>query len=40
MEDLRVVRVVEVSEDAEELAVYMFDCGGKGLGEVVTCGGE
>jgi hypothetical protein len=39
MENLRVVRVVYVREDAQELAVDMFDCGGECLREVVACGG-
>ena len=38
MEDLRVMCVVYVSKDAEELAVDVLDGGGEGLRKVVTCG--
>ena len=37
MEDLRVMCVVYVGKDAEELAVDVLDGGGEGLREVVTC---
>jgi hypothetical protein len=36
VENLGVVRVVDVREDAQELAVDVFDCGGERLGEVVA----
>lgn len=37
MEDLRVVGVIYVCKDTEELAVDVFDGRGEGLGKVVSC---
>lgn len=38
VEDVLVVRVVYVCEDAKELAVDVFDCGREGGVEVLPCG--
>ena len=37
MEDLGIVRMVQVGEDAEELAVDVLDCRGEVLREVAAC---
>jgi hypothetical protein len=39
VQDLRIVRVVDVCEDAQELAVNVLDYGGECWREIVACNG-
>lgn len=36
VEDLRVMYMVDMSKDTEQLSVDVFDCGGECLGKIVT----